>query len=205
MSSSAEQRDYWHCYVLPFIHTPTDNWPPCEQTLLMCSSWLKRRKGDSAWIVSSLWSCCSLKFWTSQSCFFSSNSFIECEYLFINNHWLELSPLYQAHGYLAWVWNCILATCSACSTKILLDSYRIFFKKATFEQVKGIRICWQGSNWQSREKNIGVISYQHYCPSPFCLKIILIYWLIKIFRVNVLTFFLQIKSSTCRWTTTRTK
>ena len=92
MSSSAEQRDYWHCYVLPFIHTPTDNWPPCEQTLLMCSSWLKRRKGDSAWVVSSLWSCCSLKFWTSQSCFFWSNSFVECEYLFINKPLVITEP-----------------------------------------------------------------------------------------------------------------
>ena len=91
MSSSAEQRD-WHCCVLLFMQTPTCNWPPCEQTLLMCSSWLKRRKGDSVWVVSSLWSCCSLKFWTSQSCFFSSNSFIECEYLFINKPLVITEP-----------------------------------------------------------------------------------------------------------------
>ena len=82
MSSSAEQRD-WHCCVLLFIQTPTSNWPPCEQTLPMCSSWLKRRKGGSAWIAWSLWSCRSLKFWTSQSCFFSSNCFFDCKHPFI--------------------------------------------------------------------------------------------------------------------------
>ena len=82
MSSSAGQRD-WHCCVLLFIQTPTCNWPPCEQTLPMCSSWLKRRKGGSTWIVWSLWSCHSLKFWTSQSCFFSSNCFFDCKHPFI--------------------------------------------------------------------------------------------------------------------------
>ena len=39
--------------------------------------------------------------------------------------------------------NCILATCGTCSTKILLNSCRVFVEYAKFEQAKE-RICQQG-------------------------------------------------------------
>ena len=37
----------------------------------------------------------------------------------------------------------ILATCSACSIKILLDSCRVFLENTKIEQAKE-RLCWQG-------------------------------------------------------------
>ena len=40
----------------------------------------------------------------------------------------------------AWVRNCILATCSACSMKVLLDSCRVFLENAKIEQAKE-RLC----------------------------------------------------------------
>ena len=49
---------------------------------LLLSSKQKKRRGGSAWITSILWSRRSPNFWTSQSCFLSSNWFTECEHLF---------------------------------------------------------------------------------------------------------------------------
>ena len=48
---------------------------PCEHSILLSSSWLRRRKGGSAWITSSLWRHRSPEFWTIQSCFPPSNQF----------------------------------------------------------------------------------------------------------------------------------
>lgn len=45
----------------------------------------------------------------------------------------------------AWVLNCILATSGACSTKVLLDSLRVFFEYAKIEQMEE-RLCCQGSS-----------------------------------------------------------
>ena len=42
----------------------------------------EERKGGSAWIASTLWSRRSPNFWTSQSCFLSSNWFFQCEHPF---------------------------------------------------------------------------------------------------------------------------
>ena len=53
--------------------------PPCEQSLLLSFSLLRRRKVGSARIPSTLWSRRSPNFWTSQSCFLSSNRFFQCE------------------------------------------------------------------------------------------------------------------------------
>ena len=53
--------------------------PPCEQSLLLSFSLLRRRKVGSARIASTLWSRRSPNFWTSQSCFLSSNRFFQCE------------------------------------------------------------------------------------------------------------------------------
>ena len=54
--------------------------------------------------------------------------------------WTWPSPLSQAQ---AWVRNHILATCGVCSTKISLDSSRVFLKYAKIQQEKERR-CWQG-------------------------------------------------------------
>ena len=45
---------------------------PCKQSFLL-SSWVRRRKRDSAWFASTLWSSRSSNLLTSQSCFYSSN------------------------------------------------------------------------------------------------------------------------------------
>ena len=51
---------------------------PWEQSLLLSFSLLRRKVG-SARIASTLWSRRSPNFWTSQSCFLSSNRFFQCE------------------------------------------------------------------------------------------------------------------------------
>lgn len=52
---------------------------PCEQSLRLSFSLLRRRKGGSAWITSALWSRRRPNFWTSQSCSVSSNWFFQCK------------------------------------------------------------------------------------------------------------------------------
>ena len=49
----------------------------------------------------------------------------------------------------AWVRNYILATCRACSTKIFLDSCRIFHKFAKIEQAKEM-LCWQDDSQKKK-------------------------------------------------------
>ena len=54
---------------------------PCEQSPFL-SPWGRTRKGGSAWIASSLWSCRSPKFWTlalsrQTGCFEHEHSFID--------------------------------------------------------------------------------------------------------------------------------
>ena len=48
------------------------------------SSWSRRRRGDSAWIASILWSSYSLNFRTSQSCIPLSNWVFVCKHLSID-------------------------------------------------------------------------------------------------------------------------
>ena len=50
------------------------------------------------------------------------------------------------HGYYTWVRNCFLATSSACSTKMLFDSRRVFLNTQKIEQAKE-SFCWLG--WDS--------------------------------------------------------
>ena len=49
---------------------------PCKQSLLF-SSWVRKRKRGSASITCSLWGRRSLNFWTRQSCFPSSNFWVQ--------------------------------------------------------------------------------------------------------------------------------
>ena len=76
---------------------------PYEQSLLFSISLLGRRKGGSAWIASTLWSRRSPKFWTSQSCFLSSNRFFQCEHLFSDKtdgyNWARCTMKNQAYAY----------------------------------------------------------------------------------------------------------
>ena len=49
----------------------------------------------------------------------------------------------------AWVRNYISATCRACSTKLFLDSCRIFHKYAKIEQAKEM-LCWPDDSQQKK-------------------------------------------------------
>lgn len=68
-----------------------------KQNLLFSSSWPRKRKGGFAWISSSLWSCRSPNFWSSQSYFPLCN---HRGHPFIDEPMAttDLNPLYQAHG-----------------------------------------------------------------------------------------------------------
>ena len=91
----------------------------------------KMQDGDcSAWITSNLFVRSP-----QPKLFFSSASI----HLLIIR-WTWPSPLSQAQ---AWVRNHILAPCGVCSTKISLDSSRVFLKYAKIQQEKERR-CWQG-------------------------------------------------------------
>ena len=71
-----------------------------EHSILLSSSWLRRIKGGSAWIMSSLWRRLSQEFWTTQSCFPPSNQFFSSASIhLLINRWSLLSLLYQEHGY----------------------------------------------------------------------------------------------------------
>ena len=70
------------CFEIMKVHwlkAARPNSSPFEQSLLLSFPLLRRRKGGSARIASTLWSRRSPNFWTSQSCFLSSNRFFQCE------------------------------------------------------------------------------------------------------------------------------
>lgn len=87
LPSSAKQREIKKFYVLSRKWVHDDNFfflfsyfdvvdsnlvpgqSPCEQSLRLSFSLLRRRKGGCAWSASALWSRRSPNFWTSQSCF----------------------------------------------------------------------------------------------------------------------------------------
>ena len=54
------------------LHLPERRKKPYKQSRLL-PSWIRWKKGGSAWFASSLWSRRNTKFLTSQSCFLSSN------------------------------------------------------------------------------------------------------------------------------------
>ena len=54
------------------------------------------------------------------------------------NRWSQLSPLYQGQGFSAWVRNCIQAPRSACSTKIIRDSCRVFLEYIKMEHMNKV-------------------------------------------------------------------
>ena len=54
------------------------------------------------------------------------------------NRWSQLSPLYQGQGFSAWVRNCIQAPRSACSTKIMCDSCRVFLEYIKMEHINKV-------------------------------------------------------------------
>ena len=89
-----------------------------EQSLLLSSPWSRRRKRGSGWIAPSLWSHHSPNFWTGQSYLLSSNCFFSHEHSCINITMIITEPAVPDTRLLGF---CILATCSASSTKFLLD------------------------------------------------------------------------------------
>ena len=99
-----------------------------------------KRKGGSAWITSNLWSRPrNPKFSTSQSRPLSRQTgFFECEYPLIDltdsHNWARCCKRMAIRS----GFETILATCCACSTKILLDSCSL-----SIEEAKE-RLCWQG-------------------------------------------------------------
>ena len=72
--SSSEQSQFNFLDALVKQHPASR--APCKQSLLLSFSLLRRRKGGSARITSTLWSLRSPSVWTSQSC---SNRFFQCE------------------------------------------------------------------------------------------------------------------------------
>ena len=99
--------------------------PPCEQSLM-------GRKGGPAWIASNLWGRWSPNLWTSQSCSLSSNWFVRVQ---APVYW-ETDGHNQARCSKHTAIRHILATCRACSTKILLDSCGVCLENDKIEQAK---------------------------------------------------------------------
>ena len=75
------RRNWKHILIFRSIWNTDWGKTPFEQNLILSFS-LLRRKGSSVWIASTLWSRRSPNFWTSQSCFLSSNQFFLCEHPF---------------------------------------------------------------------------------------------------------------------------
>ena len=121
------------------------NYSPCEQLFFFTEEEKRRLCLNRA---STLWSRRSPKFWTSQSCFFSSNRFVQCEHPFNEKsdgyNWARCTMKNEDGGE---IWHIRLgfqtiscATCSAYSIKILLDSCRVFLENTNIEQAKE-RLC----------------------------------------------------------------
>lgn len=107
-----------YCGVL-FIRPRPESRPSfCPQF-----SYCGRRKGGFSRISSSFWSRRIPPFWTSQSYFLWSKWFFGCELLFIDKPIVITEPRCTKRQTIrAWVRNCILTKCKACSTKLLFDS-----------------------------------------------------------------------------------
>ena len=116
---------------------------PGKKSLLLSSSWMRWSKGLSVWIVSRFWSHSSPNFWTSQSRFLFSNWF----FFSSGTICLLLKPMILTEPAKATAWllgqgqNCLPAKCGTSSTKILLDSCRVFLEYAKIKQAKE-RLCW---------------------------------------------------------------
>ena len=81
--------------------------------------------------LNEVWGRRSPNFWTKQSSFLFclvKLVFFECELPFIFKPMVITEPAEASARLKAWVRNYISATCRACSTKLFLDSCRIFHK-----------------------------------------------------------------------------
>ena len=79
--------------------------------------------------LNEVWGRRSPNFWTKQSSFLFclvKLVFFECELPFIFKQMVITEPAEASARLKAWVRNYISATCRACSTKLFLDSCRIF-------------------------------------------------------------------------------
>ena len=64
----------------------------CEQSLLLSTSWSRRRKGGSAWMASNLWTHRSPSFLTCASCLNSSNWLFVWEHPFTDKRTVITEP-----------------------------------------------------------------------------------------------------------------
>ena len=65
---------------------------PCEQSLVLSTSWSRRRKGGSAWMASNLWTLRSPRFWTCESCLNWSNWLFVWEHPFTDKRTVITEP-----------------------------------------------------------------------------------------------------------------
>ena len=128
--------------------------PPCEQSLLLLSFWVRRRKGGSTWIASNLWSHRSSNFWANQS--FVKQVYSSASTRYFLNRCSQPSPLINLvlsrqtgffeceHPFIdkpiVWLTKPAEATCRAYSTKILLHSWGVFLQDAKIKQARE-RLC----------------------------------------------------------------
>ena len=135
---------------------------PGKKSLILSSSCMRWSKGLSAWIVSSFWSHSSPNFWTSQSRFLLSNWFFFSSLTIC----LLLKPMILTEPVKATAWlldqgqNCIPAKCGTSSTKILLDSCRVFPEYAKIKQAKE-RLCWW-SELGGKQQKITTSTYKQF-------------------------------------------
>ena len=124
--------------------------PPCEQSLFLSSSQVRRRKGWLCVNVSSHWSHRSPNVWTDQSSVgLQSNWFAEGEHPFIDKP-LITEPAVPSVRLLGLVQNCIPATSRTCSTKMLLESYRCLsrVRQNRASERKALLRGWQSPSLQ---------------------------------------------------------
>ena len=116
---------------------------PCtEQSHLPFPSWVRMRKGGSAWITSNLWGRRSPNFSTSQSCSAASNWFF---WVWASVYWskpLVITEITVASRQLLALGSTVHVYPSN-TLQMLLDSCRVFLECAKIEQVKE-RLCEQG-------------------------------------------------------------
>ena len=62
------------------------------------------------------------------------------------NRWSQLCPLYQGQVFQVWVRNCIQAPSSACSTKTIHDSCRVFLKYIKIEHMNKVTKIQDNAN-----------------------------------------------------------
>ena len=126
--------DHWTIWSQHVVVYDIENPAPCEQSASFCL--LHNLRGEKGALPErrEAFSCRSLNFWKSQSCFLSWNCFFQCKHLFIDKSMVRSKPTVPDTGLLG-----------LSSMTILLYSCRIFFEYDKMEQAKG-KLCGQGKH-----------------------------------------------------------